>query len=117
MAMCDGGGHYLHIIHSTAMYPGRDFVADGPEKGLLTFVNDCTKSGDPVVEEVSTAVFKNNINRRLPKDETPVKTLIDKGGKKLWEGYSTLDNVALEEDVLMARAVPVFPQLFMHLPP
>ena len=111
MMMCEGGGDYLHVIHSTAIYPGKPFVADDPEKGLLTFVNDRTKFADPVAAEIAATIFERNIQRKLPKDLEPVKTLMNEGGKKLYEAYHTLDQVALEEDVNVARALPVFPQL------
>ena len=75
MVMCEGGGDYLHAIHSTVIYPENPFVADDPEKGLLTFVNDRTKVADPVAAEITATIFERNITRKLPKDLEPVKTL------------------------------------------
>ena len=116
MVMCEGGGDYLHVIHSTVIYPGKPFVADDPEKGLLTFVNDRIKAADPVAAEITATIFERNIQRKLPKDLEPIKTLVAEGGKKLYEAYHTLDQgVALEEEVNVARAVPVFPQLCIYL--
>ena len=115
MVMRDGGGKFLHVIHSTAYYPGEMYVKDDPDEGLLTYVNDRNKLGDPPAAGLAPTVLKSNVTRKLPKDLARLESLRDGDGTDLWDGYSTLDPAAMEPEISMARAVPTFPHLTIYL--
>ena len=97
------------------MYPGEDFVENDPEKGIITYLTDRTENEEPAAATIELAALKANVRRKLPKDLDTLNGLAEGDGKKLWDGYHSLDAVALEEDKLMARAVPVFPQMAIYL--
>ena len=105
----------MHVIHSTAYYPGEPFVKDDPDEGLSTYVGDRNQLGDPPAATLAKTVLKANVTRKLPKDLAPLESLRDGDGTDLWDGYSTLDPAAMETEVSMARAVPTFPHLTIYL--